>query len=556
VNGPELSVVVPTWNRCRHVGDCLDALARQTLAPERFEVVVADDGSEDGTREMLAGLDPPFRLRVLGLRHAGGAAARNEGMRAARAPLAVFLDDDMLAGPGLLEAHLEAQRERRGVVALGRIDRLPAGGTGRLGRFQARELARHYAELDAGRPPRWDDCYSGNLSLPSGAFAAVGGFRAALTEMYDVELAFRLWKHGLEPVYVPGARAVESWSESIGHFSADAERRGAASVAIAGREPECLATLGLGGSAESSALSRGVCGLLLGLSVPPRAVALAAGAMPTSGTATRAYRFLESYCRWRGVRRAAGNRDSWLRLRDGTAILMYHVIGDDGEIASRYVVPERRFRRQMAWLRRRGYAVIDLDELVRCRVEHRLPPAKSVVLTFDDGYAETLGRALPVLERMGYPATAFLVTNGGACNAWSDDGPTNGRPLLTLADAAELRRRIRFGAHTRTHRSLRGLGATELDAEVGGSRAELAEVLDTEVTVFAYPYGDTDEAAEAAVSRAGFRAACGIEGGRNAPGHDLLSLRRVEVAGTDSLPRFAATLWAGRRPPEWHRSRG
>jgi len=62
---PELSVVIPTYNRREYLRACLESLARQTASPEEFEVVVTVDGSTDGTIEMLASLPTPYALRVL-----------------------------------------------------------------------------------------------------------------------------------------------------------------------------------------------------------------------------------------------------------------------------------------------------------------------------------------------------------------------------------------------------------------------------------------------------------------------------------------------------------
>src|SRR5690349_8292741 len=105
--------------------------------------------------------------------------------------------------------------------------------------------------------------------------------------------------------------------------------------------------------------------------------------------------------------------------------------------------------------------------------------------------------------------------------------------------------RMSFGAHSRTHASLPGLEQDALGREVHGCRAELETALGAPVRLFAYPYGERDERVEAEVEAAGFVAACGIEPGRNRPNCEPFALRRLEVRGTDSLLRFALTLWLG-----------
>src|SRR5262245_25867711 len=92
---PDLSIVVPTYNRRAGIERFLRALEEQTFPATRFEVVVVDDGSTDGTDAALAAMQTPYRLRVLHQENAGPAAARNAGLREAQGRLIVFLDDDV-----------------------------------------------------------------------------------------------------------------------------------------------------------------------------------------------------------------------------------------------------------------------------------------------------------------------------------------------------------------------------------------------------------------------------------------------------------------------------
>src|SRR5437867_2477901 len=93
----------------------LESLNRQTVARDRLQVVVADDGSTDGTLRMLHAFAATFDLQWRHLSGRGSGAARNAAARAARHDVLIFLDDDQVASPDLVEAHLETQ-ERCGVV--------------------------------------------------------------------------------------------------------------------------------------------------------------------------------------------------------------------------------------------------------------------------------------------------------------------------------------------------------------------------------------------------------------------------------------------------------
>ena len=228
-------------------------------------------------------------------------------------------------------------------------------------------------------------------------------------------------------------------------------------------------------------------------------------------------------------------------------ILMYHAIAGPGERSSRFVIPVRRFAHHMAWLARRRYTVISLDELLRHRREYRLPPPKSVVITFDDGYSDNRLLAVPILEERGFPATIFLVTGAGERSDWvSDNTELAGRQLLSLREAlGMLGGVIAFGAHTRTHPDPRLLHRRELESEVAGSRRDLEAALGIPVTTFAYPYGENTPDAQAVTREAGFLAACGVEPGRNRPSASPYALKRVEVRGSDLLFRFALMLRLG-----------
>src|SRR4051812_3056203 len=91
-------------------------------------------------------------------------------------------------------------------------------------------------------------------------------------------------------------------------------------------------------------------------------------------------------------------------------ILMYHVIGERDETPARFVVPLGAFERQMAWLTRLRFKVLRLEDAVAALLGGEALPRRSLVLTFDDGIRDMLTLVRSVLERHGFPATAFVVT--------------------------------------------------------------------------------------------------------------------------------------------------
>ena len=202
----EMSVVIPTFNRREMLRDMLLTFYSQTLAPERFEVVVVVDGSTDGTWEMLNELQTPFQLKPFYQENSGQGSevfssgvsiARNKGVDEAEGRVILFLDDDLLPRPNLLEAHAKVHRGDSRAVVLGRL--LPANGSypNKKGWnvWEEEVLQNHYRLMGEGaRPPAGWRLYSGNFSVNREMFLEVGAFDLNMGYIRgeDVELGFRL----------------------------------------------------------------------------------------------------------------------------------------------------------------------------------------------------------------------------------------------------------------------------------------------------------------------------------------------------------------------------
>lgn len=543
---PELTVVVATHNRRERLRACLDSLGRQTESPAAFEVVVVVDGSTDGTTEMLAELAPPFTLSVLTQSQAGASSARNAGAAQARGRVLLFLDDDEEASTSCVSAHLRVHREQEKLVGIGPIAiQLPADAD-RFARALADQWRRHTERLGS-RKLTYLDCYAGNCSVARSLFEETGGFAPDLLRENDFEFAYRLHRAGAQFRFVTEGGVTESRTQGWRGMVGELELRGQIAIELYRRHPPMIEKMEIGGYGGVSGRRAAARNVLLALGVPPRLLARLAIAMPRQSWGRTWFRFALDYAYWRGVKGAC-DRQLWRTLRRGVLILMYHAFGADGEDASRYVVPARRFRQQMAVLKWGRYNVIGLDEYVRCRREHGLPPPRTVVITIDDGYVDNDAVARPILERFGLTATVFMITAPERRNPGAAEASLAGRPLIELDRARAIAGgAIEFGAHTQTHPELTTLGRAEVQAEVGGSRRELEATLGVPVRHFAYPFGDMNEAVRDEVARAGYWSACGVKPGRNRPATDDLNLRRIEVRGTYDLRRFVSLLLLGDR---------
>ena len=540
---PELSVIITTHDRRELLRSCLDSLGRQTAPADAFEVVVVVDGSTDGTAEMLDGLAPPYRLSVITQQQAGPSTARNAGAARAEGQILLFIDDDEEAGRELVAAHLRAHRVEQKIAGVGVIDHRVPADADRFALSRVDVARAHNAQL-ASTQLTYVDCYAGNCSVTRAAFEQVGGFATDLVRENDFEFAYRLDQVGVQFRLLPDAVVTEYRTRGWREIVADMELRGRLAVELYRRHPPMIEKMEFGGYGVWSWRLIVLRNLALALRVRPGALARLGFVLPRDKWRRDWFRLAWNHSYWYGVK-AESDHDLWRRSRRGTLILRYHAFGEDDEQASRYVVPRRRFARQMALLKHGGYNVISLSEYVEYRREHRFPPPRSVVITIDDGYVDNDTVARPILERLGLTAIVFLITGHQGRNPGATDPVLAPRPVFDLTRARDMLGAIQFGAHTRTHPDLTTLEPAAIREQALGSKEDLEQVLGVPVTNFAYPFGEVSPGARDAVERCGFWSACGVTPGHNRPATDSFDLRRIEVRGTYSLLRFAATLLLG-----------
>ena len=536
MSAPDVSVVVPTWNRVGTVSRMLDDLREQSLAPDRFEVIVVDDGSTDDTVERLRATAWPFPLRVIEQDHRGQAAALNLGAELAESETVLFLDDDMRSDPALLEEHVAARREHPDAVVLGHMDFELEPDAGTLATRLALWWPVHYERLADDRTPvTFMAAFSGNLSLPAELFRRVGGFATELPRSYDVELGYRLHLAGASFIYAPTARSSQLFDKDDRAVLRDAEREGAAAPHLIERHPALFRHLRAGQLHE------------LGTAV--RLLILAFARLPRAAADHRLLRLCPARLRaqlagvlydamyWRGLRGGA-SAELWDSLVRPPLVLMYHAFDPPGAKGSRWVIPGPRFEGHLEAIRRSGRRVVSLEEVVSAVEQDRPAPGNTVVLTIDDGYADVASVASPPLRRRRHPATVYLVTGGmGGRNTWDDSPALRGRALLSWEQAEAMSHDdISFGGHTRSHPRLDLVDDETALRETEGCFDDLRAHLADTATSFAYPYGKRQEAVASTIGKT-FTNAVGIRPGPVLPTSHLDELPRNEVFGT----------WSGRR---------
>lgn len=243
-----VTVVIPTCERRASLERLLTALDHQTLPPEQFEVVAVLNGADDGTAAMIEQLRTVYRLRWVRHPRQNRASARNHGVRVAHGRLIVFLDDDMEPAAEFLRAHVDAHAtgDRRGIVGAAPIPfdaSSPPVVVFRALRFQRKlqEMAARASDL------RFNQVYSGNLSLPRALFLEVGGFDEEFT-LYgyeDYELVVRLLKRGVRFSFSEQALARQHYTKDFAALARDVIAEGRNAILFARKHPEFIGELQL-----------------------------------------------------------------------------------------------------------------------------------------------------------------------------------------------------------------------------------------------------------------------------------------------------------------------
>ena len=218
-----VSVIVPTYNRLKRLKQVLNALASQNYPRDCFEVVVISDGSTDGTHEYLGQHELPLNLTFAIQQNLGPAAARNNGIERATAEIVLFIDDDVVPSPTLIQEHVCTHREQsHDRIVLGPMLTPSDFVMSPWVRWEQAMLGKQYQDMLSGKwTPTARQFYTGNTSLARRHLVAAGGFDTAFRRAEDVELAYRLDQLGLRYIFNASAigyhyaeRSFRSWIET------------------------------------------------------------------------------------------------------------------------------------------------------------------------------------------------------------------------------------------------------------------------------------------------------------------------------------------------------
>lgn len=258
----DVSVVIPSYNAGPQLRRLLTSLAHCGLdAGDSLEAVVVDDGSTDGTEDLLDGLAARFELTYLFLPRttaSGRAAARNAGIEKASGEVLVMVDADQIVEPDFIAAHTRYHRLRTDLVVVGPRRDLGDGAydderlarefstaamPAVVGRDDREQIIAEFSENFNNLATCWHLMFSCNSSVRREHLLAVGGFDEAFLGwgLEDSELGYRLRRRGLTFAYNPAAvvyqrgrqvtpEMFQEWRRNLTYFMD--KHAGAAEVAV------------------------------------------------------------------------------------------------------------------------------------------------------------------------------------------------------------------------------------------------------------------------------------------------------------------------------------
>ena len=209
-------------------------------------------------------------------------------------------------------------------------------------------------------------------------------------------------------------------------------------------------------------------------------------------------------------------------------ILMYHYVNDEEPLRSKLGVSVASFERQMRFLKEHRYNVVTLYELADLLQGKKKIPAKTVAITFDDGYLDNYTNVYPILKRYQLPATIFVVVNRVGKRLGNDEY-MSWQQIQEMVDSGI----ITIGSHSMNHPNLTEIDSPEkLTYEIVESKRFLEEKLKRKIDFFSYPFGGNDAGSRVTAKEAGYRACVGTNFPPGYPGDDIYALKRLRISET------------------------
>jgi peptidoglycan/xylan/chitin deacetylase (PgdA/CDA1 family) len=237
-------------------------------------------------------------------------------------------------------------------------------------------------------------------------------------------------------------------------------------------------------------------------------------------------------------------------------ILLYHSISSDpAPWIRRFAVTPDAFRDHLDLVAEHGATALTVSAFVDALAHDPAAlPARPVLITFDDGFADFHEQALPALVDRGLASTLYVTT--GFLGRRTGGGEASGERMLDWRQLAEVRAAgVEIGGHTHSHPQLDTLRTSRVTAEVVRCKSLLEQRLSIAVGSFAYPHGYFGRRVRRLVVKAGYSSACGVKNAFSSPSDDPFSLARLTVEATTPSSQIAAWLGGEGAQSAWTNER-
>jgi peptidoglycan/xylan/chitin deacetylase (PgdA/CDA1 family) len=225
--------------------------------------------------------------------------------------------------------------------------------------------------------------------------------------------------------------------------------------------------------------------------------------------------------------------------RRAVPVLLYHgVAGDCSESIARFTVSPAAFDAQLRYLADEGYQALTVSAFRPALLGSTEGlPARPVLITFDDGFRNTVTEAAPILARYGFASTLYVTTGFLGDGAPGVNG--YGDPMLSWAEVGELAAAgVEIGGHTHSHPMLDTLPHGEARTEIVRCKELIEDHLGRPVASFAYPHGYSSAWVRHQVQKAGYTTACAVKNALSHLDDDLFAIARLTIEAGHSLDTF------------------
>lgn len=215
----------------------------------------------------------------------------------------------------------------------------------------------------------------------------------------------------------------------------------------------------------------------------------------------------------------------------GVPVLYYHSV--DPSEANEVIISPEKLKEQLTFIKNSGYTTLTISELNNYILNNAPIPEKSIVITFDDGYADNYINAFPILKELDIKATIFVISNFTD----KDGYYMTSQQIKEMSDYG-----IDIQSHTASHSHLNQLTYEEQLSELKTSKEKLESIIGKPIISVAYPFGDYDDNTILASEEAGYSLAFNTNKGLADRDDNPLNLNRIYISSTYSIEDFKEKL--------------